>query len=211
MENTALLAEPPCVNPLDRLAYFVTWRPRLWTPVVRWLVRDPARFRGKKVLEVGCRNGRMSCLFGLLGADVLGVDLPDVCLDPARREVAAAGVSDRVRFQNYNGDPASLQEKDFDFVFSKSTLVMIGDLKPFVAALPSRLKPDGELLLAENLSGGWAMQLIRRLVHWRRGKELLDRIHGVDAAFLDTLGLSFETTERKNFFGLVTAIRAQRR
>jgi 2-polyprenyl-3-methyl-5-hydroxy-6-metoxy-1,4-benzoquinol methylase len=212
MENMALLAEPDCVNPLARLPYFVDWRPRLWVPAVRWLLGDPARFRGKKVLDVGCRTGRMSCLFGLLGAEVLGVDLPDVCLESAQREAAAAGVSDRVRFLNYSGDPASLLEDDFDFVFSKSVLVMIPDLKPFFVALASKLKPGGELLLAENLAGGLLMRLIRRVVvHRRRGKSFLEKFHGVDAAFLATLGTAFEMAEQQNFSWLVAAIRAHRR
>jgi SAM-dependent methyltransferase len=211
MEKTTLLAEPARVNPLDRLPYFVNWRPRLWAPAIRWLLGDPARFHGKKVLEIGCRDGRMSSLFGLLGADVLGVDLPCVCLEPAQREAESVGVSERVRFLNYSGDPASLEEDDFDFVFSKSTLVMMSDIRPVVTALPGKLKPGGELLLAENFAGGWLMQMIRRVVHRRRGKELLDRIHGVDAAFLATIESAFEITEQKNFFRLVAAIRARKR
>jgi SAM-dependent methyltransferase len=207
MEKARFL-DPNCANPLERLPYFVDWRPRTWAPAVRWLLGDPARFRGKKVLEVGCRTGRMSCLFGLLGADVLGVDLPDVCLKSARREAESAGVSERVRFLNYSGDPRSLLEKEFDFVFAKSTLVMIADLLPFLVALPAKLKAGGELLLAENLAGGLLMKMMRRLVHRRRGKSLLDRIHGVDAAFLATLGSVFEITERQNFSWLVAAIRA---
>jgi 2-polyprenyl-3-methyl-5-hydroxy-6-metoxy-1,4-benzoquinol methylase len=154
----------------------------------------------------------MSCLFGLLGAEVLGLELPDVCLKSARREAESAGVSDHVRFLNYSGDPASLPEGDFDFVFSKSVLVMIPDLKPFVAALASKLKPGGELLLAENLAGGLWMQLIRRVIaQQRRGKSFRERFHGVDAAFLATLGTAFEMAERQNFSWLVAAIRAHRR
>ena len=209
MVNIALLPELGCDNPLDRLPYFVDWRPRLWTPPVRWLVGDPLRFRGKKVLEIGCRSGRMSSFFGLLGANVLGVDLPNVCLDSARREAACAGVSERVRFLNYKGDPATIPESDFDFVFAKSTLVMIADIEPIIKPLAAKLKPTGELLLAENVAGGRWMKMIRRLVHWRRGKELLDRIHGVDAAFLATLEASFEITGKQSYFGLVAALRAR--
>src|SRR5437763_8245269 len=75
------LPEPTHASVLARLPYFVDWRPRLWVPTVRWLLGDPARFQGKTVLEFGCRSGRMSCLFGLLGAQVLGVELPDVSLE----------------------------------------------------------------------------------------------------------------------------------
>jgi 2-polyprenyl-3-methyl-5-hydroxy-6-metoxy-1,4-benzoquinol methylase len=212
MENTALLDELACDNPLDRLHYFVDWRPRLWAPAVRWLLGDPERFRGKRVLEVGARTGRMSSLFGLLGAEVLGVDLPGVCLKGARREAESAGVGDRVRFLNYSGDPDALPEGDFDFVFSKSVMVMLPDLRAFLMALSSRMKPDGEMLIAENLEGGLLMQLVRRLfVHRRREKSFLENFHGVDAAFVATVGSVMEISEQKNFFRLVAAIRAHKR
>ena len=212
MESTLIRAEPAWVNPLAQLPYFVDWRPRLWVPPVRWLLGDPVRFRGKKILDVGCRTGRMSCLFGLLGAEVLGVDLPGVCLESAQREAAVAGVSDRVRFLNYSGDPGTLPEGDFDFVFTKSVLVIIPDLRPFCVALAAKLKPGGELLAAENRAGGWLMHLMRRVVaQRRRGKSFLERFHGVDAAFLTTLGTAFEMVGQPNFSWLVAAIRARPR
>jgi SAM-dependent methyltransferase len=203
--------EENTTNALARLPHFVDWRPRLWAPPVRWLLGDPARFRGRRVLEVGCRTGRMSCLFGLLGAEVLGVDLPDVSLEAARQEAADAGVGDRVRFLHYNGDPAVLAEGDFDFVFTKSVLVMIPNLRPFLAALAPKLKAGGELLAAENLAGGRTMQLLRRLiVHRRRGPSFLQRFHGVDAPFVAALRESFDIVEQRNFFWLVAALRARR-
>jgi 2-polyprenyl-3-methyl-5-hydroxy-6-metoxy-1,4-benzoquinol methylase len=154
MTISTVLPRSGCDNSLDRLPYFVDWRPRLWTPAVRWLLGDPARFRGKKVLELGSRTGRMSCLFVSLGAEVLGVDLPRVCLDSARRETAALGVSDRVHFVNYSDDPTSIPDGDFVFVFSKSVFVLVADVKQLRTALSAKMKPSAELFLAENLAGG---------------------------------------------------------
>jgi SAM-dependent methyltransferase len=212
MKRIGILAEPTHASVLARLPYFVDWRPRLWVPTVRWLLGDPARFQGKTVLELGCRSGRMSCLFGLLGAEVLGVDLPSVSLEPARQEAVLAGVTDRVRFRNYSGDPATLPEANFDFVFTKSVLVMISPLQPFIAAVALKLKPDGQLLAAENLAGGWLVQFLRRVnMHPCRGKLFRDRFHAVDAAFLATLTESFTIIEQRTSSWLVAGIRARRR
>ncbi len=217
MNNTLTLAErtiaaePDAASALAQLPYFVHWRPRLWVPPVRRLLGDPARFRGKRVLDVGCRTGRMSCLFGLLGAEVLGVDLPGVSLEPARQQAADFGVCDQVQFANYNGDPATLTEGDFDFVFTKSVLVMIPELRRFLTALAPKLKPSGELLAAENLASGWVMHLLRRLIiHRHRDASFMDGVHCVDAQFLVTLNEAFAIVDRRNFAWLVTAIRARR-
>jgi SAM-dependent methyltransferase len=208
MESTVLLGESAQANPLALLPYFVDWRPRLWVPAIRWLLDDPARFRGKRVLDVGSRTGRMACLFGLLGAEVLGVDLPDVSLQGARREASRLGVDYRVRFLNYSGNLADLPETDFDFVFTKSVLVMIPSLDSFFASLASVMRPGGELLAAENLAGGRLLHFIRRNIIHRRAR-FFEKFHGVDDAFLSTLGRTFEMVGEKRFYGLVTALRAR--
>jgi SAM-dependent methyltransferase len=205
-------AELAPLNVLGQLSYFVHWRPRLWTPAVRWLIGDPARFRGTKVLEVGCRTGRLSCLFGLLGAEVLGVDLPAVGLEPAWQEAARWGVSDRVRFLTYGGDPSTLPEGDFDFVVTKSVLVMIRELERFLGALSTRMRPGGELLAAENVAGGRLLNFVRRtVIHRGRTDNLLGRFRGVDHSFLATLGGAFEVVGHRRFFWLVSALRARPR
>jgi SAM-dependent methyltransferase len=211
MKTAALTVEPAVRDVLAQAPYFVDWRPWLWVPAVRWLLGDPARFRGKRVLDVGSRTGRMACLFGLLGAEVLGVDLEGVSLDRARQEAARWGVSDRVRFLNYSGDPGALPEGDFDFVFTKSVLVLVGELEKFFAALVPKMSAGGELLAAENLAGGRLMHFVRRLVVHRHRTNFLERFHGVDNAFLAALGRSFEVVRQRRFFGLVVALRARRR
>jgi SAM-dependent methyltransferase len=201
--------EPPAANALAHLPYFLEWRPWLWGPAVRWLLGDGTQFRGKRVLEPGCRSGRMTCLFGLLGAEVLGVDLPDVPLDGARREAERWGVSDRVRFLNYRGDPGTLPEGEFDFVFTKSVFVQVREREAFLTALASRLTAGGELLAAENVAMGPVLNYLRRAVI-HRGREFVKRSHGVDPAFLAAVRGAFDRVEYRSFFWLVTAIRARR-
>ena len=90
------------------LGYFVQWHRRLWIPAVTFLIDDPRRFAGKRLLEIGCGDGRMSCLFALLGATVIGVDMPGVSLAAAQEEAARWGVQARTTFLTYDGSAENI-------------------------------------------------------------------------------------------------------
>lgn len=189
-------------NKESDLSYFVEWRPLLWEPAVKWLIGDKQRFKGARILEIGCAHGRMSCYFGLLGATVVGIDVTESpkIFELARNEAQMWGLSERVTFQNYDGDPLNIPGQDYDFVFTKSVFVMIPNLETFLPVLLKKMKPGGELLSAENTDNSLAHFLRRRY----RGR----RFHGVNKYFLNPLETVFERVEVKNYFSLVTAIRA---
>ena len=117
------------------LRYFVDWHAWLWKPAVRAVIGDPARFAGRKVLELGCGHGKMSCLFALLGADVTALELPDRPLDVANEEVKKWNLWDKVSIHHYDGDLSCLPAREYDFVFSKSVLVIVPDLRSFLAGV----------------------------------------------------------------------------
>jgi len=137
-------------KPVPDLAYFLEWRPFLWKPAIEWLIQNPSRFAGKRVLDLGCHNGKMSCFFGLLGARVTGIDLSIVNMDIARQEAQKWNLSEVVDFKNYDGDPKNLDENEYDFIFTKSVLVIIPNLDEFLIGLTNALKIKGELISAEN-------------------------------------------------------------
>ncbi len=193
------------------LSYFVEWRGRLWAPAVEYLLQDPTRFVGKKVMELGCRHGRMSCLFGLLGASVVGVELSDVSLENARDEARRWNLEERVSFTSYDGDPANLPAGDFDYVFTKSVLVVVSDLEAFLSTLATKMKSGGELMVAENLTGGRALRLARRLVTYTRHSDLKDRFEGVDDRFVTRMNGAFNVVGMQTYYGSVAAIRAVRK
>lgn len=195
------------------LNYFVEWRPALWAPAVRWLVSDPTRFEGRRVLELGCRNGRMSCLFALLGAQVTGMELPSYSLDNARQEAQRWGIFERIKFTQYSGAPQAIPAGPFDFVFTKSVLVVVPELQAYMEALSQRVGPSGELLLAENLSGSWLIKFIRRSVirqHWGKNKRIHQRFHGVNQEFLEIVRHFFCNISMRSYWGVVAAIRARK-
>jgi SAM-dependent methyltransferase len=193
------------------LSYFVEWRPALWAPAVNWLIGDPMRFAGKRVLDLGCRYGRMSCLFGLLDATVTGVELEGVSLARAWREVDHWNLRGQVQFFNYDGHPLNIPGRDYDFILTKSVLVVVPNLDRFLFALSHKLRADGELMMAENLAGGAFLNFLRRVITHRRFQGLEDRFHGVDADFLAMLSQTFDIIGFKTFYGIVSAIRGQKK
>src|SRR5205823_324220 len=110
---------------------------------------------------------------------------------------------------SYRGDPRLLGAGEFDFVFSKSVLVMIADPREFLATLAPVMRRDGELIAAENLAGGRLLNWVRRVRAWQRNTSFLNRFHGVNADFLATLETSFDVIGQKRIYGLVAALRAR--
>jgi SAM-dependent methyltransferase len=196
----------PSLDAMRQIDYFVEWRPWLWSPAVRWAIATPERFRGRRVLEIGCRYGKMSCLYALLGAQVTGVDLSADALEIARREAARCGVESRTTFMRYSGDPRELPG-DFDFVVTKSVLVIVPELPKYLAHVKSRMRPGGEFIALENNAGNKLVNTLRaRLIH-RAWKSFDTSFRGVDAGFVADFESSFKLIERKRFYALVTGLR----
>lgn len=151
----------------------------------------------------------MSCLFGLLGANVLGVELEHVPLEKAWAEADRWKLRHNVKFANYDGNPASISVEDYDYVFTKSVFVMIPELEVFLSILSQKLHPKAELMMAENLAGGRLHHLVRRYVRRRPKKYFDNKFRGVDGGFLTSINRYVKVIELRKYFGLVAAIRAQ--
>jgi len=78
------------------------------------------RWRGKRVLEVGCGIGTDTVNFARAGADVTAVDLSSESLRLAERRAEVMGVADRIRFQQANAEEltSTLDEAPYDLVYS---------------------------------------------------------------------------------------------
>src|SRR5260370_9103787 len=83
-----------------------------------------ARWRGKKVLEIGCGIGTDTINFARAGAQVTTVDLSDKSMELARRRAAAVGPEEPIRF--HPRKPAQPQHPvppaTYNFVYSSSGL-----------------------------------------------------------------------------------------
>jgi SAM-dependent methyltransferase len=152
---------PTAIDPLSRLGYFAEWGGRAWETKLRaaldFIGPD---LSGKRVLELGPRHGRVSSLLALLGASVTCLDVQDVRSE-VMLEAGLWGVQERVEVMTYEGDPDVVENDTFDVVFTKSVLVLIADLVPFLETLSKKVKPGGKFAFIENVQGGPAVRLLR--------------------------------------------------
>ena len=155
---------------------FVEWDVENWSRALNfWLQELPSSgkefFNGKRVLEVGARNGGLTLWFASQGAYVVSTDLKGPT-DTARRRHRDAGLGHRIEYREL--DATVISERDaYDVVVFKSVLGSIGhdgSLERQLSALEQMyqaLKPGGYLLFAENLRASPLHQLARRVfVKW---------------------------------------------
>jgi SAM-dependent methyltransferase len=127
-----------------------------------------------RVLDIGFGHGQMSCLFALLGAQVVAVDTHEVTLAEARAEAERWGVGERIEFTVYSGDPAEIRDAQFDIAFAKSVLLLIPDLETFCRRLSAKLRPQAQLAFIENGFHNPLSVFGRRLIHWWRNNQAAD-------------------------------------
>ena len=78
------------------------------------------RWKGKKVLEVGCGIGTDTINFARAGARITACDVSEQSLAVARQRANAFGLSDRIRFVEANAEELTkyLPAEKFDLVYS---------------------------------------------------------------------------------------------
>jgi ubiquinone/menaquinone biosynthesis C-methylase UbiE len=103
------------------------------------------RWRGKKVLEVGCGAGTDFVQFARAGADLYGIDLTEKAVELTRKRLAMYGLSADVRV----GDAEALPFDDnwFDLVYSWGVLHHTPDTEKAIAEVYRVLKPSGCLVI----------------------------------------------------------------
>lgn len=130
----------------------------------RRLVADNVR-PGSKVLEIGCGTGTMAVLAAQAGAEVFAFDVSEPMLEVARRKIAAAGLSHRIRLEEMGvagmDKPAG---ESFDLVMS---ILVFSELSHDERVYTLRhayrvLKPGGHLAIADEVRPETAA---KRLLH----------------------------------------------
>lgn len=84
------------------------------------LFADFEKWRGKKVLEIGCGIGTDTINFARAGAEVTAVDLSAKSLELAKKRSEVFGVSDRIKFFEANAERLSefIEPNQFDLIYS---------------------------------------------------------------------------------------------
>ncbi len=102
---------------------------------------DPEFFRGKKVLDAGCGNGRFAYYAAKYGAEVWAIDLGPA-VEVARRNTERAGEVQVVQ-ADLHRPPFALES--FDFIYSIGVLHHLPDPEQAFQNLLRYLKREGEI------------------------------------------------------------------
>ncbi len=160
----------PAGQSLD-LEHFVWGGPSVLSLVKRAIEILGNDLTGRRMLDVGYGHGQMSCLFALLGAQVLAVDTHEVARDEALAEAKRWGVSKQVEVIRYSGNPEDIKQTEFDLAFTKSVLLLIPELEVFLRALATKLQPRGEVVFIENGFHNPLSVIGRRILHRLRNNQ----------------------------------------
>ena len=136
--------------PQESLDYFLEWNPRYWeAPFLFGLSRVGPDLEGKRVLEIGCRRGRMCSWFAERGARVVGGDFDYRYLTVAAAQSWEGG---RRAFSLFwsRAEKLPFRDASFDVVFSKSVFVLLQKRRA-LAEMLRVLAPGGYVWLLENM------------------------------------------------------------
>jgi ubiquinone/menaquinone biosynthesis C-methylase UbiE len=116
------------------------------------------RWRGKKVLEIGCGIGTDSVNFARAGADLTAVDLSKSSLDLCRRRFEVYGL--KARFYNANAEQLSavVPVEKYDLIYSFGVIHHTPTPSRVMRELLKYCKPETELRIM--LYSKWSLNVL---------------------------------------------------
>jgi SAM-dependent methyltransferase len=123
-------------------------------------VVDFAAYDGKQLLEVGCGIGIDLVRFAKHGAFVTGVDLAEVAVGLARKNLELHSISADIR--TMDGEHLQLPDQSFDIVYAHGVLQYTNDPAAMIREIHRVLKPRGEAILMVYNRYSW-LNLLSRL------------------------------------------------
>ena len=126
---------------------------------------DFPSYRGKRVLDVGCRIGLDLARFAENGAIVTGIDLSDSCIETARQYFSLNELEGD--FHVMDGENMAFEDQSFDLVYSHGVVQYTASPPKMICEMRRVLKDDGEVILMAYNRYSWLS-----LLSWFSGKGL---------------------------------------
>ena len=128
-----------------------------------------ARWKGKKVLEIGCGIGTDTMNFARAGAEVTAVDLSEESLAVARRRAEVFGFQDRITFHRADAEHLSqtVPVETYDLVYSCGVIHHTPHPQQALAEIRKYMGPDSMLKVMVYHRHSWKVLWI--LLKYGRG------------------------------------------
>lgn len=119
------------------------------------------RWKGKKVLEVGCGLGTDATNFARAGADYAGIELSQASLDLAKKRFEVFGLTGS--FHNLNAEilASELPHSNYDLVYSFGVIHHTPNPQAVLHQIRKVIKPDGELRIMLYAKDSWKDIMIK--------------------------------------------------
>ena len=119
---------------------------------LEWMM-EGADLADCRVLDFGCGAGGPTCLLAsrFNAKRVVGIDIGAYQVERAREAAMQQGLSDKMSFQQVEGDQLPFEVDSFDAVFSKDVIVHIENKAGLFAEMIRILRPGGRLIISDHL------------------------------------------------------------
>ncbi len=118
------------------------------------------RWRGKRVLEVGCGIGTDAVNFARAGAEYTGVELSEASLELTRQRFSVFGLRGRLLQANAEELAAHLEPAAFDLVYSFGVIHHTPRPSLVVQQVRKVIRPNGEFRLMLYAKNSWKDAMI---------------------------------------------------
>lgn len=133
-----------------------------------WMLDAIGDVSGRRILDIGCGEGRFCRLLAGLGAEVTGIDLTEALVERGRK----LGCGRETYLVGNAEDLADLDSQSFDLAVSYIVLVDLFDYRGSIEAAYRVLKPGGRFVVCNihpirsaQQPGGWITQAGKKLVY----------------------------------------------
>ena len=106
---------------------------------------DFSQTKGKKMLEIGCGSGALTCRFAREGADITAIDITEAAVAMAHRNAEIQGLT--IDIQKADAEHLKFPDHSFDYVFSWGVLHHTNDMVQAFKEVSRILRPGGRGLL----------------------------------------------------------------
>lgn len=109
-------------------------------------VRGPKPLSGLRVLDIGCGGGLVCEPMARLGAEVVGADPAPTNISVARLHAEASGLA--IDYRATTAEALANAGESFDIILALEVVEHVSDIRAFLTACASLLRPGGVLFVA---------------------------------------------------------------